>query len=67
MSKQGYTPNFKWSMADVYRVAALARKGWTAKDICMELRGTKLASMPYEIVALMADMNIRVRFHRLER
>lgn len=57
---QGYTPNFKWSLADVDRVAVLARKGWTAENICMELRETELESTPIEIVALMRDMNIYV-------
>lgn len=57
---QGYTPNFKWSMAEVDRVAALARRHFTAENICMELRGTKLESTPHEIVALMSDMGISV-------
>jgi len=62
---QGYTPNFKWSVADVDRVAALARKGWTAENICLELRGTALESTPSEVVRLMADMGINVSCRRV--
>lgn len=60
MSQQGYTPNFKWSMADVDRVAALARRHYTAENICAELRGTTLESTPAEIVRLMAELGILV-------
>lgn len=59
MSKQGYTPNFKWSVAGVDLVASYARKGWTAENICLELRGI-IEATPSEIVRLMADMSIHV-------
>lgn len=56
-----YIPNFKWSVADVDRVAALARKHWTAENICMELRGTPLESTPAEIVKLMDEAGVHVQ------
>jgi hypothetical protein len=57
--------NFKWSFADVDRVVLLARKGWSADEISLELRGTRLESTPREIVNLVADLNIGV--HHLGR
>lgn len=57
---QGQRLNLKWTVGDVDRVAVLARKGWTAENICMELRGTSLESTPAEIINLMAGMNIHV-------
>lgn len=56
----GFRPNLKWTVADVDRVVALARRHWTAENICMELRGTQLESTPAEIVKLMADAGIYV-------
>lgn len=61
MSKQGYTPNFKWSVADLDRIFADAHRGLAAVEICAKLEGTILASPPQEIIKLCDEAGIAIR------
>lgn len=55
MSKQGYTPNFKWSVGDIDRLVMAARSGKSVFDICAALKGTTLESEPGEILKLVHE------------
>lgn len=52
---QGYTPNFKWSIGDIDRLLADARRGKSVLDICAALEGTTLESPPEEILRLVHE------------
>lgn len=52
---QGYTPNFKWSVADVDNILRGASKGMSVLDICNALKGSRLESTPEEIMKLVDE------------
>lgn len=59
--KQGQTLNLKWSVGDVDRVVAEARRGRTAAEICRQLKGTRLESTVGEIMGLCLNSGFSVR------
>lgn len=56
--------NFKWSMADVDRIARYSVSGMSIDQICAALAGTKFASEPEEIEDLVGQA-MRTRVYRL--
>ena len=67
MSRQGQRLNFKWSVADIDRVVALAKRGQSASEICDGLKGTSLESGLDEIIYICNSMGVFVQTRKRVR